>query len=268
MFDNNIPKIIHIYNDNKLSKFQTLSINNIKKINKNYVVLLYNKKDVQHILKKDKDILTPHFINKKYNIIEHQYSNDNHIKIWFKFYILNKKGGIWLDINTLNFKNFDNVLETNHIKNNIYGFSSHMNKNLISNYFLISPKNTPIIKEYLREITKAFNNVIKYCEINYVHSTYDNVYEQLPNSIEELVWNKLLSENIQLKKNYILIDKNTPTDWITSFISLKENPPLSDEIIEKCSKWLEHQTIKSLPVFIFLYKKSLANKIMVQWQKN
>lgn len=254
-----IPKIIHIYTHDKLSNFQQILLNRIRQINDNYHVKLYTFKDIIKIKEK------PEFITQKFHIIQHIYDNEKKIKSWFKFYILYKFGGIWIDINTIFFHNIDTLFNKSTINNsNIYSFEEFIGKEIPTNYFIACAKNNSIIKSYLNELTIAFKNNVEYCEKNYEYAVYNDILDTLPYSIEELIWLKLVKNKVCSKDEIIIIkEKNNienPTYWITQYIAINYVNLLDEKDINKCLYRLFKQK-QFESCFIYLYKNSIIKKI-------
>lgn len=223
-----IPKIIHLYWDTEeLPYFIQKCYENIKEINKEWTVKLYNMSDIKTTKNK------PKFMIKKSNLPIIQDDNKRRISDWFRLYILNKYGGVYLDISTICINSLDNLIDLNSDK--MYGYNvAWKNMILMENYFIASPKKNKFLELWLKETEKAYIDKNEYCELNYEYVGKLNNY--LPYLTQHLAWNKVnltiknASSYYEILKDgtietspYFWIDLNNKHESIKKLLKLKKN---------------------------------------------
>lgn len=201
-----IPKKIHIYwNDlNNIPPLIKKCIQNIKKINYDFNVKIYSKKDIPFKL--------------PLNTIP-QYESDI-----FRLYILYKEGGIYIDASCLFIRNLKEFIDLNDKRLQLY---TQFKGNSIENWFLVSPPQTKLIYEWLKQELLIIQ-VGKEKYIQY-YKSFSNYYltKHLPYLINFLAFNvayyKLTNikhnfESSQLIKNLGLAsDINNPLEYLKRF---------------------------------------------------
>lgn len=127
-----IPKIIHlVWFGGQRPSFFDYSVEQIKKINSDYEVKEWNEDNIDFEM-----------INKKLFDATENYGSKSDI---FRFEILNKYGGIYMDYDFIQLKKFDNLLSNNF-------FVSAGNNNEVWNSIVGSTKNHPICIDFLNNL--------------------------------------------------------------------------------------------------------------------
>ena len=157
---NQIPKIIHqTYPTKNINSDIQNNINNLKKLNPDYEYILYDDNDIIDFIKNN---YSQHILN-TYNSINPEYGPAR--ADYFRYLLMYKKGGIYLDIKSSCDRPFDSVINKNDefilthwgykgawykILNNEYGEYCNWN--------IIIKKNHPLMKKIIDQITLNINN--------------------------------------------------------------------------------------------------------------
>lgn len=242
----NFPRILHLYWDNnKLSFLNLLTIISFNKYNINWKINIYISNNINSELKwashehKIKYDGIDYFNSlKKINNVNIIYFDFNNItdnkdilnasevvkSDYFRYYILNKFGGVWSDFDILYTKNINNYI--NKSKNSIfYKYYDAKKKNIYPVGFLCSNKNklnfilSDIGKYYDSNKYETFGNglLIKLFNKNTINNNsiyIDNADLYLP-----LKWNEM--DNI-LKKNYFIDSEYFGIHWFNGLTMLKK----------------------------------------------
>lgn len=184
-----IPKIIYLFwHSRDLPYFIKKCIKNIKNKNPEYNVKLYFYDDVMKIKDKPKILKT----YKRRGIAD-----------WLRLYLLNKYGGIWIDISCIFIKKgINDIIDLN--KNILYGYIAPWGK-VMENWFLACPKDNPIVKEWLREWEIALKDKEYYVKKNIKHSI-KALTSKLPYLTQHLIFLKI-SKIEKLSKYYLFLGK-------------------------------------------------------------
>ena len=147
----NIPKIVWSYwNNDTLPYDISLIVNNNKKKLEgwNYIVL------------------TPSNINEY--VFEQHKSKDTvspeHYADWLRLYLLDKYGGVWMDISIILNKNFDDLyIKSLELNSELSGFNaSHFNTTkeypVIENWFIMAPRGSEVIHLWKQEYNNSLEN--------------------------------------------------------------------------------------------------------------
>lgn len=228
-----IPKVIYLYWDDKvLPPFIQKCYENIKEINDTWTVKLYNMSDIEKIKNK------PKFMMQKSNIPIIQEDNKRRISDWFRLYILNKHGGVYIDISSVFLRNLDNLVDIN--SNKMQGYNVAWKKMvLMENFFIASPKKNKFLELWLKETEKAYINKSDYCELNYKYVGELNNY--LPYLTQHLAWikvrtnmknahlyYKMIDDGTLEQSLYFWIDLNNKHESINKLLKLKKTDPIFD----------------------------------------
>jgi len=172
-----LPKVVWSYWDkDELPENISLIVENNKKILNEWNYILITPKNInEYIL--NEDILQS-------DIGPQAYSD------WIRLYLLEKYGGVWMDITIILNKNFDDIYNKSiEINSELSGFNAvQLNTNkeypVIESWFLMAPKNSEIIhlwkEEFEKAITMGFLNYKKEQisdNINYQKIFGDNLEE-------------------------------------------------------------------------------------------
>jgi mannosyltransferase OCH1-like enzyme len=157
---NKIPKIIHqTYPTKNINSDIQNNINNLKKLNPDYEYILYDDNDIINFIKNN---YSQHILD-TYNSINPEYGPAR--ADYFRYLLIYKKGGIYLDIKSSCDRPFDSVINKNDefilthwgykgawykILNNEYGEYCNWN--------IIIKKNHPLMKKIIDQITYNINN--------------------------------------------------------------------------------------------------------------
>ena len=184
-----IPKIIYLFwHSRNLPYFVRKCIENIKSKNPGYLVKIYYYEDVMKIQDKPEILKT----YRKRGIAD-----------WLRLYLLNKYGGIWIDISCIFVsKGLNDIIDLN--KNVLYGYNAPWG-DIMENWFLASPKNNPIVKEWLKEWEIALLNKEEYVKKNIQYST-KALTPMLPYLTQHLIFSKI-SKIEKLSKCYSILGK-------------------------------------------------------------
>ena len=164
-----IPKVVWSYWDkDELPKDISLIVNNNKKIlsDWNYIVL------------------TPSNINEY--VFEEYKSKDTispqHYADWLRLYLLEKYGGVWMDISIILNNNFDDLYKKSiEINSELTGFNAfHTDKEypVIENWFIMAPRGSEVINLWKQE----YNNALEKGFLDYKKSqisagvNYQNIF--------------------------------------------------------------------------------------------
>jgi hypothetical protein len=201
-----IPKKIHIYwNDlNNIPPLIKKCIENIKKVNYDFNVKIYSKKDIPFKL--------------PLNIIP-QYESDI-----FRLYILYKEGGIYIDASCLFKRNLKYFIDLSDNRLQLY---TQFKGSSIENWFLVSPSKTKLIYEWLKQellITKIGRE--KYIQY---YKSFSNNYlnKQLPYLVNFLAFHVSYYKLTNIKNNFesskliknlgLASDINNPLEYLKRF---------------------------------------------------
>jgi len=157
---NKIPKIIHqTYPTKNINSDIQNNINNLKNLNPDYEYILYDDNDIINFIKNN---YSEHILN-TYNSINPEYGPAR--ADYFRYLLMYKKGGIYLDIKSSCDRPFDLIINKNDefilthwgykgswykILNNEYGEYCNWN--------IIIKKNHPLMKKIIDQITYNINN--------------------------------------------------------------------------------------------------------------
>lgn len=173
-----IPKIIYLFwHDNKIPFFIKKCIQNIKRKNPDYKVIIFHYDDVMKIKNRPK-------------VLE-EYKRRG-VADWLRLYLLNKYGGVWLDISCIfHKKNLNDIIDLN--TNKLQAFESPFNQKeiMIENWFLASMKNNKLVRYWLKEWEIALQNKEKYVKKNIKYAS-NNLKNFLPYLTQHLIFVKLL----------------------------------------------------------------------------
>jgi mannosyltransferase OCH1-like enzyme len=212
MVKQKIPRIIYLYwNSKTLPLLIEKCYKNIQRMNKNWTVKLYSASDIDKIKNK------PEFMKHNSNLLSEQKDKIVRISDWFRLYMLEKYGGVYLDISIIFLRNLDNLFDVN--DNRMQAFHvPWKNINAIENFCIASPPHNKVIKMWLNETEIAYIDKSNYCEINHMHA--GNLNRHLPYLTQHLAWMKVNStlNNKERLKYYTIIGdgdyKNSPYFWL------------------------------------------------------
>ncbi len=141
-----IPKLIHIYWDSEEIPYSLqLIIDNIKRKNKDFKVIIYSEKDI------------PFEFNKNENIGP-QFKADI-----FRMYILYKLGGVYIDIGCIFFDNLKKIIDLS--DDRIQGYSipgevgfpiEEITDFTLENWFLASNQGNPFMYDWLLQLLLSY----------------------------------------------------------------------------------------------------------------
>jgi mannosyltransferase OCH1-like enzyme len=164
---NGIPKIIHqTYPTKNINSDIQNNINNLKKLNPDYKYILYDDDDIIDFIKNN---YSQHILN-TYNSINPEYGPAR--SDYFRYLLMYKKGGIYLDIKSSCDIPFDSIININkndefiltHWGCNIGDCEGYWSKELnykygeYCNWNIIIKKNHPLMKEIIDQVTYNINN--------------------------------------------------------------------------------------------------------------
>ena len=137
-----INRFIFVYWDGEESNFLKYCIKKMKLINYGWTIFYLNKDNI-------------------YNFIDHELIFNTstliqHKSDWFRLSLLEKFGGVWLDISTIFHNHIENWVDIN--KNEVQLFKSPKSvfKNAYENWAIAAPKSHPIITRWKKEFKYAF----------------------------------------------------------------------------------------------------------------
>jgi len=175
MNDDTIPKIIWLYwNDENYSKIVKYCINLIKKLNPNYKINILNRKNFKVFIKSPKVI----------KLLNSNIAN-NHKSDIVRLYLLNIYGGIYIDITSLVFKNFDWIYDKkiNLILSKIDKYSDS-NNTTIDSWFIACKKGNKFIK-------KSYELFLELLDLNLNNKPIFNIkFNKIKNYIKDNLWVK------------------------------------------------------------------------------
>lgn len=237
--NNNIPKIIHqiwLQGENNISESNKIKINQIKKINQDWNYMLWDEINIINLIKNNKEYLAKYY---KFIYL--------HQKVDFaKFIILQKYGGIYIDIDCEVIKNLDTIF------NKINNFDLVISK--------LSDKLDPVTNLLTCHKTKdCFNNGVIIAKpqtdiLNFLIngfkdecSFFENKLLCIQNTTGPPIFNKLIDYYIiNISKSKILI---LPYEYFEPCINKKCNITKNTYIVHKHDlSWLNDDQKKMMDV--------------------
>tara|TARA_B110000858_G_scaffold14024_1_gene14167 strand:+ start:2873 stop:3661 length:789 start_codon:yes stop_codon:yes gene_type:complete len=226
--ENLIPKIIHqTYPTKNINKDIQNNINKLKKLNPGYEYHLYDDNDIINFIKENYD---NHILN-TYNSINPEYGACR--ADYFRYLLMYKRGGIYLDIKSSCEKSFDSIIKPKdeYILTHWGNYGSNFNHRIsywneelnneygeYCNWNIIIKKEHPLMKEIIDNVTYNINNYsiekygigkkgvlfltgpVAYSKIilnnNYKLNIYNNYYDI------GLVYNTIKDHTKLFKKHY------------------------------------------------------------------
>lgn len=138
------PRNIYCYwHSSKLPFFVEKCYQNIKAKNKNYQVFLFNENMLEHISE------FPEFFKNKSQPIKTD---------WLRLFLLQKYGGVWIDISCIFIHNTINNIINHNIHDKLFGYKVSQDINIIETWFLASSKNNIIVSKWLDEFVISIKN--------------------------------------------------------------------------------------------------------------
>ena len=221
-----IPKIIHQTSKSKNHKFLNFS-DNWKKINKGWEYRFYDDYDVENFF-----VLHENNINNDFSKLQNFLSECSIIEKIdiFRYLLMYYIGGIYCDIDTNCFKNFDNVCKNQDCILGIESYITHEKKNKLNykfnytlgNAILISKKKHPFFK-------KLILNIINKKYITNIHSEYSEYVVQttgpgvLTKTIQDQIYSPITNNWNIRNFNY---ENNTIKIMEQIFFYPPTNPPI------------------------------------------
>lgn len=156
-----IPKKIHqTWYKKQIPYLVQRDINKMKKLNKEYEYHFYDDDDIIRFIKSNYD----DDIHEAYSKLTVGASKAD----FFRYLVLYKEGGIYLDLDSAIHKNLDDLIEG---RSAVISREGH--ENLYVQWMLIFSKNHPILKEVIENVKK---NIMKDCKQNVLDLTGPHVY--------------------------------------------------------------------------------------------
>ena len=156
----NIPKIIHqTYPTKNVNKDIQNNIDTLKRLNPGYEYRLYDDRDIVNFIKNNYD----DYILETYNKINPEYGPAR--TDYFRYLLLYKQGGIYLDIKSSCEKPFDSIIKKDdEFILNHWGNYAHWSQVLkyskgeFCNWNIIIKKKHPLMKKIINKVTFNINN--------------------------------------------------------------------------------------------------------------
>ena len=158
---NKIPKIIYqTYPTKNINSDIQNNINNLKKLNPDYEYILYDDNDIINFIKNN---YSQHILD-TYNSINPEYGPAR--ADYFRYLLMYKKGGIYLDIKSSCDRPFDSIINKNdefiltHWGVGIDAWQEELKNKYgeYCNWNIIIKKNHPLMKKIIDQITYNINN--------------------------------------------------------------------------------------------------------------
>ena len=131
-------------------------------------------------------------------------------------YLLNKLGGVWVDISNIFLKSINEIVDFNSDK--LQAYKLFRVENGIENWFIASPPKTVLLKNWLKESVIAFEDKKKYYENNSRYDVKNELYSYLA---QHIAFIKVIYEN-NLSNDYKLIgDLYLEKFTLTEYFSLR-----------------------------------------------
>jgi len=183
-----IPKNIFVYwHEEKMPNVIYKMYQNIKSKNKDFKIYKFNDKILKEKIKNIPDSVLSNFDDKTI------------VSDWLRLYLLNKLGGVWVDISNIFLKSINEIVDFNSDK--LQAYKLFRVENGIENWFIASPPKTVLLKNWLKESVIAFEDKKKYYENNSRYDVKNELYSYLA---QHIAFIKVIYEN-NLSNDYKLI---------------------------------------------------------------